>query len=84
MTSATRILRIQGAGPFIRPVCVFGLVTASGKLVEAHSLQLSDSNSDAAVKDATAIDFSPSVTPGSAPHQHFAFVIVRFANSTRM
>ena len=57
MTSATKISRIQGQGPFtsavtIRPVCVFGMVTPSGQLVEAHSLQPSDPNSEAAVEDA--------------------------------
>jgi hypothetical protein len=85
MTSATRISRIQGQGPFtsgmtIRPVCVFGLVTPAGQLVEAHSLQPSDPNSEAAVKDAKAIDFSPSMHAGGPPQQHFVFVIEKFVS----
>ncbi len=86
MTSATKILRVQGQGPFtpgmtIRPVCVFGLVTPTGQLVEAHSLQSSDPNSEAAIKDAKAIDFSPSMPPGSPPQQHFVFVIEKFVSA---
>jgi len=85
MTAATRIYRIQGqaASPsvVVRPVCVFGLVTQAGRLVEAHSLQPSDPNSEAAVKDAEAIDFSPSVRSGSGPQQHFVFVIEKFVSS---
>ena len=64
MTSATKVSRIQGQGPFtsamtIHPVCVFGMVTPSGHLVEAHALQPADPNSQAAVEDAKKIDFSP-------------------------
>jgi hypothetical protein len=83
MTSATKISRIQGEGPYapgmtVRPVCVFGIVTPAGQLVEAHSLQPDDPNSEAAVKDARAIDFSPSMHAGAAPQQHFVFVIEKF------
>ncbi len=85
MAAATKISRVQGQGPFtpdmtITPVCVFGLVTPSGRLVEAHSLQPSDPNSDAAVKDAESIDFSPSLKPESGPQQHFVFIIERFVS----
>jgi hypothetical protein len=66
----------------VRPVCVFGIVTPSGQLVEAHSLQPSDPNSQAAVDDAKLIDFSPSTAvgslPGAPPRQHFVFVIEKF------
>jgi len=83
MTAATKIARIQGAGPLapgmtMRPVCVLGIVTPAGRLEEAHSLQPSDPNSEAAVQDAESIDFSPSIRPGSPPQQHFAFVIEKF------
>jgi hypothetical protein len=83
MTSATKVSRIQGEGPYtasmmVRPVCVFGIVTPTGQLVEAHSLQPSDPNSEAAIKDAKAIDFSPSMPAGSPPQQHFVFVIEKF------
>jgi hypothetical protein len=85
MTSATKISRIQGQGPLtanmtLRPVCVFGMVTSKGQLVEAHSLQPNDPNSDAAVKDAKAIDFSPTTPAGAPPQQHFVFVIEKFVS----
>jgi hypothetical protein len=59
---------------------VFGLVTSSGKLVEAHSLQPSDPNSAVAVEDAKQINFS---SPPFNPHpaQHFVFVIEKFVSS---
>ncbi len=83
ITSASKIWRIQGQGPFtanmaVRPVCVFGLVNSTGQLVEAHSLQPSDPNSEAAVEDAKQIDFSPSIPAGAPPRQHFVFVIEKF------
>jgi hypothetical protein len=87
MTAATKISRVHGRGPFtsamtVRPVCVFGIVTPSGQLVEAHSLHPSDPNSQAAVDDAKLIDFSPSTAvgslPGAPPRQHFVFVIEKF------
>jgi hypothetical protein len=62
----------------LRPVCVFGMVTSTGQLVEAHSLQPSDPNSQAAVEDAKRIDFSPLTAAGVAPKQHFVFVIEKF------
>jgi hypothetical protein len=83
MTSATKVTRVHGEGPFtpamtLRAVCVFGIVTATGHLVEAHSLQPSDPNSQAAVEDAMKIDFSPLTPAGAPPRQHFAFVIEKF------
>jgi hypothetical protein len=83
MTSATKVSRIQGQGPFtsavtLRPVCVFGMVTSTGHLVEAHALQPSDPNSQAAVEDAEKIDFSPMMPAGAPPRQHFVFVIEKF------
>lgn len=57
-----------------------GLVTPTGQLVEAHSLQRFDPNSEAALKDATAIDFAPSMPAGAPPQQHFAFVIEEFVS----
>lgn len=83
MGAAQKISRVSGQGPFtsemtVRPVCVFGLVTPTGQLVEAHSLQPSDPNSNAAVEDAKRINFAPQTTPGAPPQQHFVFVIERF------
>ena len=84
MTSATKVSRVQGQGPFtsamtLHPVCVFGIVTPTGHLVEAHTLQPSDPNSQAAVEDAKKIDFSPQ-TPAGPPQQHFVFVIEKFVS----
>jgi hypothetical protein len=83
MTSSTRISRNQQQGAIapgmtVRPVCVMGLVTPEGHLVDAHSLQPSDPNSEAAVKDAQSIDFSPSMREGTPAQQHFVFVIEKF------
>jgi hypothetical protein len=85
MTSATKISRVQGQVPAgsavtLHPVCVFGIVTPAGQLVEAHALQPSDPNSQAAVEDAKKIDFSPLTPAGSPPRQHFAFVIEKFVS----
>jgi hypothetical protein len=83
MTSATKVSRVQGQSPFtsavtLRPVIVFGMVTPAGHLVEAHALQPSDPNSQAAVEDAGKIDFSPLTPAGAPPRQHFVFVIEKF------
>jgi hypothetical protein len=85
MLGAQKIWRFSGRGPFrpgatAHPVCVFGLVTSSGQLVEAHSLQPSDPNSRMAVEDAQRINFS-NPTPGPRPQQHFVFVIEKFVSS---
>jgi hypothetical protein len=86
MTSAKKLSRLQGHGPYtstltVRPVCVFGMVTSTGQLVEAHSLQPSDPNSQAAVEDAKRLDFSPTIPAGSSPRQHFVFVIEKFVSA---
>jgi hypothetical protein len=85
MTGAQKISRIAGRGPLAagataRAVCVFGVVTPSGQLVEAHSLQPSDPNSQAAVEDAEQINFFPT-PPGAHPQQHFVFIIEMFVSS---
>jgi hypothetical protein len=85
MTSATKISRIHGQGPLtsaatLRPVCVFGMLTPEGHLVEVHALQPSDPNSQAAVEDARNIDFSLLTPAGSPPTQHFVFVIEKFVS----
>ena len=83
MTSATKVTRVHGEGAItsattLRAVCVLGLVTATGHLVEAYALQPLDPNSEAAVADATNIDFAPLTPAGAPPRQHFAFVIEKF------
>lgn len=65
-------------GATIQPVCVFGLVTASGQLVEAHSLQPSDPNSQAAVEYAKSMSFFSPTPPSDRPAQHFVFIIEKF------
>ncbi len=82
MASLQRITRIIPGGStsaaIVRPVCVFGLVNSAGQLVEAHSLQPSDPNSDAAVKDARSINFAAMTAEGAPPEQHFVFVLEKF------
>lgn len=71
-----------GAAPHV--VCVFGLVTPLGQMVEAHSLQPSDPYSAAAVESAKHMSFSPPPRPGEVhpiPQQHFVFVIENFGHS---
>jgi hypothetical protein len=83
LAGAEKISRVFDPGPFtsseiFQPVCVFGLVTAAGQLVEAHSLQPSDPNSEAAVEAAKRLNFSHPAPPGARPQQHFVFVIESF------
>jgi hypothetical protein len=81
MGGAKKLSIVSGrgqSGAMAQPVCVFGLVTASGELVEAHSLQPSDPNSAAAVEAAKRMNFSRPAAAGGRPEQHFAFVIEKF------
>jgi hypothetical protein len=85
MAGAQEISRFPGQGPHapgatVQAVCVFGLVTPAGQLIEAHSLQPSDPNSQAAVDDAKRISFPKSSQTGSRPQQHFVFVIEKFVS----
>jgi hypothetical protein len=86
LPGAQKISRFSGRVPFAsgataHPVCVFGLVTASGQLVEAHSLQPSDPNSQAAVEAAKRMNFAGPAPLGVRPQQHFVFVIEKFVSS---
>jgi hypothetical protein len=65
----------------IHPVCVFGLLTPSGQLIEAHSLQPSDPNSQAAVESAKHMDFRHLTSPGSRPEQRFVFITEKFVST---
>ena len=69
----------SGAQPGV--VCVFGVVDGLGQLVEAHSLQPSDPNSQAALDAARKMSFSRPGLPGAIPKQFFVFVIRRFVPS---
>jgi len=62
-------------------VCVFGLVTAGGQLVEAHSLQPANAQSAAAIEAARKLTFPNSAKPGQAPQQFFVFVIEKIPAS---
>ena len=86
MAGAQKISRFWGRGPFpsgatAQSVCVFGLVTSTGQLVEAHSLQPSDPNSRAAVEAAKRMKFSRPAPAGTQPEQHFVFIIEKFVSS---
>lgn len=68
------------AGAAADAVCVFGVMTPEGQLMEAHSLQPSDPNSAAAVQAAqqTAYQRPPL---GAEPQQYFLFFVERFRSS---
>lgn len=66
------------AGATLQPVCVFGLITPSGTVVEAHSLQPSDPNSESAVRMTKGMRLGEPTPPGVRPEQHFAFITVDF------
>lgn len=86
MSGAQKISRLAAPGRVapgstVHPVCVFGLVTQSGELIEAHSLQPSDPNSPAAVEAARQLNFSRPPAPGERPQQHFVFIIEKFVST---
>jgi len=64
----------------IHPVCVFGLITPSGEVAEAHSLQPSDPNSQAAVESVKRMTFHSSTPAGGRPEQRFVFIIEKFVS----
>lgn len=69
------------SGSTVQAVCVFGLVAPSGQLIEAHSLQPSDPNSQAAVERAKSMTFLPATPPGARPEQYFVFIVQKFVES---
>jgi hypothetical protein len=85
MAEAQKISLFTGNGRFTahataHPVCVFGLVTSTGQLVEAHSLQPADPNSPAALEAAQRMNFSYPAPPEARPEQHFVFIIQKFVS----
>jgi hypothetical protein len=67
----------------IQTVVVFGLLTADGKVVEAHALQSSDpSLLDAALRRVNQIRFQPTVAPGADREQHELFAVVHLTPGT--
>ena len=86
LSGAQKIWHYAGPGRFppgatAQIVCVFGVVTPDGKLVEAHSLQPSDPNSQAAVDAAKNITFPHRKAEGEFPQQHFVFILEKFPAS---
>jgi hypothetical protein len=79
---AQKLFRVSSVKPGspVGTVAVFGLVTASGELVEAHSLQPSDPNSQAALDAARNMSFS-SAQNGAGPQQYFVLIVRRFVPS---
>jgi len=69
------------SGATAHVVCVFGVVTPTGQLVEAHSLQPSDPYSQAAVEAARQMTFSRPAPLGAQPQQYFVFVFEKFVPS---
>ena len=78
---AEKIFRVSTvkAGAPVGTVCIFGLVTASGELVEAHPLQPSNPNAQAAMDAAKKLNFSRPAM--GAPQQYFVFILERFVAS---
>ncbi len=86
MGGAAKLARIHrpagtASSGTVSAVCVLGVLTPAGQFVEAHSLQPSDPNSEAAVADAKTIDFSPIIPAGPAPQQHMVVVVERFVSA---
>jgi hypothetical protein len=61
-----------------QPVCVLGMITPQGELVEAHALDSSDPNSKAAVEYAKSMHFATPNPTGGEAQQHFVFIIEKF------
>lgn len=68
------------AGSAPDAVCVFGVMTPEGQLMEAHSLQPSDPNSAAAVEAARQTVYQRPPL-GVEPQQYFLFIVERFGVS---
>jgi hypothetical protein len=64
----------------LQPIIIFGLLTSSGQIVDAHSLQPWDPRGEEALQSAVALDFPSRTPPGANPQQHEVFMIERFAS----
>jgi hypothetical protein len=76
-----RVSPLSAPGGTPSTVCVFGVVNAAGQLEEAHSLQPSDPNSQAALEAAQKMSFSRPAAQGANPEQYFVFVVRKFVPS---
>ena len=72
---------VVSPGNASQTVCVFGLMTPTGELVEVHSLQPSDPNSETALKIANARRFAAPPGANGRPEQRFVFLIQEFVPS---
>ena len=84
MGEAQKVFHDLAAAPHTRPkavdtICVFGVLTPSGDLAEAHSLQPADPNSKAAVAEARSFAAFGMTPLGAHAQQHFVFIIENFA-----
>jgi hypothetical protein len=70
-------------GSVLQPVIVFGLLVPSGEILEAHSLQPSSPDSQAAVESVKSMNWHVPTAPGAAPEERFVFVFERFPFSPR-
>jgi hypothetical protein len=57
-------------------------VTASGELIDAHSLQPSDPNSQAAIEAVKQMKFPAQDPAGAPPQQHLVFVLENFSTGS--
>jgi hypothetical protein len=62
-------------------VCVFGVVTAGGQLMEAHSLQPANPHSAAAIEAARKLTFPNPAQAGQPAQQFFVFVLEKIPAS---
>ncbi len=69
------------AGAAIQPVVIFGMLTPSGDIVEAHSLQPANPNSEAALEAAKSMNWRMPTPPGGPPLEHFVFVFENFISA---
>ncbi len=76
--------RQTNTGSVVQPLVVFGVLTPSGEIAEAHSLQPSNPDSDAAVAAVKSMHWPASTAPGAPPLQHFVFVIERFSPGEKL
>ncbi len=77
----SRVFRTGLAGSASpQTICVFGLVTPSGELVEAHSLQPSNPNSQAALTAVKQMSFANRAPNAVENQQRFVFVIATFVS----
>jgi hypothetical protein len=66
-------------GSLVHPVIIFGLLTSTGQIVDAHPLEPSDPKSDEALADIAEFKFADRTPPGGVPKQRQLAVFVYFS-----